>query len=71
MFFGLTNAPAAFMNLMNRVFRSYLDSFVIVLIDNIFAYSINEGEHMDHLIMVLQVPMEHHFLQIIAFVSFC
>ena len=71
MFFGLTNAPAAFMNLMNRVFRSYLDSFVIVLIDNIFAYSINEGEHMDHLRMVLQVPMEHYFLPIIAFVSFC
>ena len=35
MSFGLTNAPAAFMDLMNRVFREYLDSFVIVFIDDI------------------------------------
>ena len=39
MSFGLTNAPAAFMDLMTRVFRPYLDSFVIVFIDDIVVYS--------------------------------
>ena len=39
MSFGLTNAPAAFMDLMNRVFRPYLDRFVIVFIDDILVYS--------------------------------
>ena len=37
--FELTNAPAAFMALMNRVFQSYLDKFVIVFIDDILVYS--------------------------------
>ena len=49
MSFGLTNAPAAFMDLMNRVFRPYLDIFVIVFIDNILVYSRSENEHADHL----------------------
>ena len=59
MSFGLTNAPAAFMDLMNRVFRSYLDSFVIVFIDDILVYSKNEGEYIDRLREVLQVLKEH------------
>ena len=49
MSFGLTNAPVAFMDLMNRVFQSYLDLFVIVFVDDILVYLKNEGEHMDHL----------------------
>ncbi len=56
--FGLTNAPAAFMDLMNRVFRQYLDQFVIVFIDNILIYSRSWKEHEDHLRMVLQTLRE-------------
>ena len=46
--FDLTNAPAAFMDLMNRVFQNYLDSFVIVFIDDILVYLNNEDDHMGH-----------------------
>ena len=44
-----------FMDLMNRVFQSYLDSFVIVFIDDNFVYSKNEGDHMNLLRVVFQV----------------
>ena len=54
MSFGLTNAPAAFMELMNRVFRPYLDLFVIVFIDDILIYSRSQEEHEKHLRVVLQ-----------------
>ncbi|KAL0556882.1 hypothetical protein IC582_005399 [Cucumis melo] len=54
MSFRLTNAPAVFMDLMNRVFREFLDTFVIVFIDDILIYSKTEAEHEKHLRMVLQ-----------------
>ncbi|KAA0055519.1 ty3-gypsy retrotransposon protein [Cucumis melo var. makuwa] len=54
MSFGLTNAPAVFMDLMNRVFREFLDTFVIVVIDDILIYSKTEDENEEHLRMVLQ-----------------
>ena len=54
MSFGLTNAPAAFMDLMNGVFRPYLDFFVIVFIDDILIYSRNKKEHEHHLRIVLE-----------------
>ncbi|TYK01415.1 ty3-gypsy retrotransposon protein [Cucumis melo var. makuwa] len=54
MSFGLTNAPAVFMDLMNRVFREFLDTFVIVFIDDILIYSKTEVEHEEHLRIVLQ-----------------
>ncbi|XP_019256612.1 PREDICTED: uncharacterized protein LOC109235061, partial [Nicotiana attenuata] len=54
MSFGLTNAPAAFMDLINRVFKPYLDSFVIVFIDDILIYSRSREEHEQHLQVVLQ-----------------
>ena len=54
MSFGLTNAPAAFMDVMNRVFRPYLDRFVIVFIDDILVYSRSELGHERQLGLVLQ-----------------
>ncbi|KAL0534284.1 hypothetical protein IC582_028573 [Cucumis melo] len=54
MSFGLTNAPVVFMDLMNRVFREFLDTFVIVFIDDILIYSKTEAEHEEHLRMILQ-----------------
>ena len=53
MSFELTNAPAAFIDLMNRVFRPYLDRFVIVFIDDILVYSRSELEHERLLGLVL------------------
>ncbi|XP_019251646.1 PREDICTED: uncharacterized protein LOC109230649, partial [Nicotiana attenuata] len=52
--FGLTNAPATFIDLMNRVFGPYLDSFAIVFIDDILIYSRSQEEHEQHLRVVLQ-----------------
>jgi hypothetical protein len=54
MSFGLTNALAYFMNLMNKVFMEYLDRFVVVFIDNILIYSKNDSDHEEHLWLVLQ-----------------
>jgi hypothetical protein len=59
MSFGLTNAPAFFMNLMNSVFMDYLDKFLVVFIDDILIYSQSEEEHVDHSKMVLQRLREH------------
>ncbi|KAH0758385.1 hypothetical protein KY290_021878 [Solanum tuberosum] len=54
MSFGLTNAPATFMYLMNRVFKPYLDMFVIVVIDDILIYLKNEEDHASDLRIILQ-----------------
>nr|GEV19952.1 hypothetical protein [Tanacetum cinerariifolium]GEV22061.1 hypothetical protein [Tanacetum cinerariifolium] len=53
--FELTNAPAVFMNLMNRVCNPYLDKFVIVFIDDILVYSKNKEEHGNHLKIILEL----------------
>ena len=52
--FRLTNAPAAFMDLMHRVFQPYLDQFVVVFIDDILIYSKSEEEHEGHFRIVIQ-----------------
>ncbi|GJS23298.1 putative reverse transcriptase domain-containing protein [Tanacetum coccineum] len=53
--FGLTNVPAVFMDLMNRVCRPYLDKFMIVFIEDILIYSKTQEEHVEHLRVVLEL----------------
>eukprot|EP00253_Pinus_taeda_P031475 PITA_31475 len=57
--FGLTNAPATFMCLMNSVFHQYLEKIVLIFIDDILIYSRNRKEHEEHLRIVLQTLREH------------
>ncbi|KAK3129330.1 hypothetical protein QOZ80_6BG0477810 [Eleusine coracana subsp. coracana] len=68
MSFGLTNAPAYFMYLMNKVFMEYLDKFVVGFIDDILVFSKNEEEHEGHLRLVLEKLREH---QLYAKLSKC
>lgn len=56
--FGLTNTPATFMDLMSRVFKEYLDQFVIVFIDDILVYSWSKGDHEQHLRLDLDILYE-------------
>ncbi|KAM2369066.1 hypothetical protein ACFXTH_046546 [Malus domestica] len=57
--FRLTNAPAAFMDLMIRVFQPYIDMFVIVFIDDILVYSKSKAKHVRHLTLVLKRLRKH------------
>jgi hypothetical protein len=68
MSFGLTNAPAYFMYLMNKVFMKYLDKFVVVFIDDILIFSKNKEEHDEHLRLALQKLREN---QLYAKLSKC
>ncbi|GKC89816.1 putative reverse transcriptase domain-containing protein, partial [Tanacetum coccineum] len=55
MSFGLTNAPAVFMDLKNQVCKPYLDKFVIVFIDDILIYSKDKKEHGEHMKIILEL----------------
>ena len=57
--FRLTNALAAFMDLMHRVFQPCLDQFVLVFVDDLLIYSKSQEEHEGHLRIVLQVLRDH------------
>jgi hypothetical protein len=59
MSFGLTNAPAYFMYLMNKVFMEFLDKFVVVFIDDILIFFKTKEEHAEHLKLVLQKLRKH------------
>jgi hypothetical protein len=61
MSFGLTNAPAAFMEAMNRMLHEFLDDFVVVFLDDILIYSKSEEEHERHLHLVLCALRKNQF----------
>lgn len=58
MLFWLTNDLAAFMDLMNRVFKTYSDKFFVVFIDDILMYSRSQAEHEEYLRIVLGILRE-------------
>lgn len=68
--FQLTNATAAFMNLINRVFYHALDQYVIVFIDDILLYLKSSKEHADHLTYVMITLREHHLYAKLSKFSF-
>jgi hypothetical protein len=59
MSFGLMNAPAYFMYLMNKVFMEYLDKFMVGFIDDILIFLKTEEEHETHLRLVLEKLRAH------------
>ncbi|GJV13977.1 retrotransposon protein, putative, ty3-gypsy subclass [Tanacetum coccineum] len=61
MSFGLTNTPAVFMDLMNRVRKPYLEKFMIVFIDDILIYSKTTQEHEEHLKLILELLKNEEF----------
>nr|GEY82655.1 putative reverse transcriptase domain-containing protein [Tanacetum cinerariifolium] len=78
MSFGLTNASAVFMDLMNQVCKPYLDKFMIVFIDDILIYLKNKQEHGEHLKLILELLKREKFAPILAlpegaedFVAYC
>jgi hypothetical protein len=71
MSFGLTNAPAYFMYLMNKVFMEYLDKFAVVFINDILVYSRNEEEHEEHLRLILQKLQDHRLYAKLSKCEFC
>ena len=69
--FGLINAPAAFMDLMNHNFRPYVDRFVMVLIDDILVYSKDLKDHDTHLWVVLETLRNDQLYAKMSKCEFC
>lgn len=61
MTFGLTNTPVAFMGLMKQILREYVDRFVIMFIDEVLIYSINEEKNADHHRTILKAHKDRKF----------
>jgi hypothetical protein len=70
MSFGLMNAPAYFMTMMNKVFVEYLDKFVVVFINDILIYSKDDTEHEKHLCLIMESSGSINCMQILANVSY-
>ena len=66
---GLTNTPVVFMDLMNRVFKKYLDLFVFIFLDDILICSRNEEEHAGHLRIILLTLKITNYLLTLANMS--
>ena len=69
--YGSTNAPAAFMDLMNMVFNQYLDQFVVVFIDDILVYSRSREEYEFHFNIVLQTLKDKQLYAKLNKCEFC
>jgi hypothetical protein len=59
--FGLTNAPATFMRLMDNILQPFINSFVVVYLDDILIFSQTWEEHLHHIRQVLQTLRQHKF----------
>ena len=70
MTYGLTNVPAAFMKMMNGIFRDFLDEFVIIFIDDILVYSRSKEDHERHLRAVIERLREHKLFAKLSKCSF-
>ena len=66
MAFGLTNAPAYFVDLMSRVFREFLNKFVVVFVDDILIFSKSEEEHAQHLKEIMDTLRAHQLKAIFS-----
>lgn len=71
MSFRLTSAPTAFMDMMNRIFKIFIDMYMIVFIVEILIYSRNEAEHEDHLRSVYRGSKSTNCMSSSLSLNFC
>ncbi|MCO5600106.1 hypothetical protein L7F22_054214 [Adiantum nelumboides] len=69
--FGLTNAPTSFNQLMQDIFRPYLDDFVLVFFDDILIYSKDEADHEEHVCKVLEILRQNQIYAKVSKCTFC